>query len=53
MLEPDDEGRQFRGVPYVFDIAADRRARQEAWDSLEEVEEYEVREDGDEGDDEG
>ncbi len=28
MLEPDDSGESFRGTPYVFDLKADRRARQ-------------------------
>jgi hypothetical protein len=29
MLEPDDEGRSFRGTPYVFSIEADRLRRRE------------------------
>lgn len=38
MLEPDDEGRRFRGVPYRFDIEADRLVRQELAAALGEDE---------------
>jgi hypothetical protein len=35
MEAPDDEGRRFQGTPYVFDMEADRLARQENASSQE------------------